>query len=168
MTGSPCSSREPSRPAAWCRTIRPWPSSARDYAAHVAEQSRPFPGVTEFLRDHAEAGWGMAVCTNKPAAAARRLLDDMGLSDLLPAVGGGDSFPVRKPDPAHLLATLRLAGGDPAGSVMVGDHANDVAAAHGAGVKSIFVTWGMARSRWGRGRMRSPATSLHCGWRSRA
>jgi phosphoglycolate phosphatase len=25
---------------------------------------------------------------------------------------------------------------------MVGDHANDVAAARGAGVKSVFVTWG--------------------------
>ncbi|HEX3996556.1 MAG TPA: phosphoglycolate phosphatase [Acetobacteraceae bacterium] len=114
----------------------------RDYAAHVAEASRPFPGVTEFLQEHADAGWRMAVCTNKPEAAARQLLDDMGLARMLPVVGGGDSFPVRKPDPAHLLATLRLAGGDPSASVMVGDHANDVAAAHGAGVKSIFVTWG--------------------------
>jgi phosphoglycolate phosphatase len=61
---------------------------------------------------------------------------------LLSAVGGGDSFPVRKPDPAHLLATLHAAGGDPARAVMVGDHANDVAAARGAGVKSVFVTWG--------------------------
>jgi phosphoglycolate phosphatase len=113
-----------------------------DYAAHVAEESRPFPGVTEFLREQAGAGWRMAVCTNKPEAAARKLLDSMGLSDLLQTVGGGDSFPVRKPDPAHLLATLRLAGGDPSTAVMIGDHANDVAAAHGAGVKAIFVTWG--------------------------
>jgi phosphoglycolate phosphatase len=60
----------------------------------------------------------------------------------LRAIGGGDSFPVRKPDPAHLLATLRAAGGDPAHAVMVGDHANDVLAARGAGVKSVFVTWG--------------------------
>ncbi len=113
-----------------------------DYGAHVAEESRPFPGVTEFLQEYADAGWRMAVCTNKPEAAARKLLDHMGLSQMLQAIGGGDSFPVRKPDPEHLLATLRLAGGDPAASVMVGDHANDVAAAHGAGVKSIFVTWG--------------------------
>jgi len=107
----------------------------RDYGARVAEESRPFPGVAEFLRDHADAGWRMAVCTNKPEAAARKLLDHLGLGHLLQAIGGGDSFPVRKPDPAHLLATLRMAGGDPAASVMVGDHANDVVAAHGAGVE---------------------------------
>jgi phosphoglycolate phosphatase len=115
---------------------------SRDYGAHLADGSRPFPGVPEFLRDVAAAGWKLAICTNKPEAAARTLLQALGLMHLLCAIGGGDSFPVRKPDPAHLLATLRLAGGDPATTVMVGDHANDVAAAHGAGVKAVFVTWG--------------------------
>jgi phosphoglycolate phosphatase len=123
----------------------------RDYAARVAEESRPFPGVIEFLREQADAGWRMAVCTNKPEAAARKLLDNIGLGHLLQAVGGGDTFPVRKPDPAHLLATLRLAGGEPSGAVMVGDHANDVVAAHGAGVKVIFVTWGYGPLAMGQG-----------------
>jgi phosphoglycolate phosphatase len=98
--------------------------------------------VPEFLRHVDEAGWRLAICTNKPEAAARALLESLGLMKFLCAVGGGDSFPVRKPDPAHLLATLREAGGDPAAAIMVGDHANDVAAARGAGVKSVFVTWG--------------------------
>lgn len=123
----------------------------RDYGAHVAEESRVFSGVPAFLQEFADAGWQMAVCTNKPAAAARQLLDDLGLGHLLRTVGGGDSFPVRKPDPAHLLATLRLAGGEPAAAVMVGDHANDVAAAHGAGVKAIFVTWGYGPLAMGQG-----------------
>jgi phosphoglycolate phosphatase len=115
---------------------------SRDYNAHVADASRPYPGVPEFLRDHAAKGWRLAVCTNKPAAAARALLESLGLMQFLCAVGGGDSFPVRKPDPAHLLATLRAAGGEPETAVMAGDHANDVVAARGAGVKSVFVTWG--------------------------
>lgn len=123
----------------------------RDYDAHVAEESRPFAGVTEFLSEFAAAGWRMAVCTNKPEAAARKLLDSVGLGHLVEAVGGGDSFPVRKPDPAHLLATLRMTGGSPAASVMVGDHANDVVAAHGAGVKAIFVTWGYGALAMGEG-----------------
>src|SRR5678816_2803347 len=58
------------------------------------------------------------------------------------AVGGGDSFPVRKPDPAHLLATLEAAGGLPSRAVMAGDHANDVVAARGASLPCIFATWG--------------------------
>jgi phosphoglycolate phosphatase len=114
----------------------------RDYGAHVADASQPFPGVPEFLRQAAAAGWTMAICTNKPESAARALLQTLGMLPLIRAIGGGDSFPVRKPDPRHLLATLHAAGGEPGRAVMVGDHANDVAAAHGAGVKAVFVTWG--------------------------
>jgi phosphoglycolate phosphatase len=115
---------------------------AADYGAHAAVDSLAYPGVPALLRELLAAGWRLAICTNKPEAAAIALLETLGLMPMLCAVGGGDSFPVRKPDPAHLLATLRAAGGDAASSVMVGDHANDVAAARGAGVKSVFVTWG--------------------------
>jgi phosphoglycolate phosphatase len=113
-----------------------------DYGAHAAIASRPYPGVPELLRDLSAAGWRLAICTNKPVAAASALLEALDLMPLLCAIGGGDSFPVRKPDPAHLLATLAAAGGDVASAIMVGDHANDIAAAKGAGVKSVFVTWG--------------------------
>jgi phosphoglycolate phosphatase len=115
---------------------------SEDYGRHAAVESRAYPGVPALMRDLSAGGWRLAICTNKPEAAARALLEALGLMPMLCAVGGGDSFPVRKPDPAHLLATLRAAGGDPARSIMVGDHANDVAAARGAGVRSIFVTWG--------------------------
>jgi phosphoglycolate phosphatase len=115
---------------------------SRDYGLHAAVDSRPYPGVPAWLRHLADSGWRLAVCTNKPEAAAHALLDALALMPFLSAIGGGDSFPVRKPDPAHLLGTLRRAGGDPANAVMAGDHANDIVAAHGAGVKSVFVTWG--------------------------
>jgi phosphoglycolate phosphatase len=115
---------------------------AGDYGAHAAVESRPYPGVPTLLESLTNAGWRLAICTNKPEAAATALLQVLGFMPLLSAIGGGDSFPVRKPDPAHLLATLRAAAGDTARAVMVGDHSNDVAAARGAGVKSVFVTWG--------------------------
>jgi phosphoglycolate phosphatase len=123
----------------------------QDYGARLADASKPFPGVPEFMRAHAEAGWRMAVCTNKTEAAARTLLETLGLMKLVCAIGGGDSFPVRKPDPAHLLSTLLLAGADPASAVMVGDHRNDVVAAHGAGMKVVFVTWGYGPVAMGQG-----------------
>ncbi len=113
-----------------------------DYDQHFADASRLFPGVEATLRDLAAAGWRLAVCTNKPVKAADLLLAALGVEGLFAAVGGGDSFPVRKPDPAHLIATLHAAGGDPAATVMVGDHANDVKAATGAGVPCIFALWG--------------------------
>ena len=113
-----------------------------DYTAHSAEETRLFPGIEAALDTLAHDGWRMAVCTNKPVGPARDLLGALGLLDRFAAIGGGDSFPVRKPDPAHLLATIDQAGGIGAGAVMVGDHRNDVAAARGAGLPCIFVGWG--------------------------
>jgi phosphoglycolate phosphatase len=113
-----------------------------DYEAHIAVASKLYPGVMPTLRALAGDGWRLAVCTNKPEAAARSLLAAVGLAPLFAAVGAGDSFPTRKPDPAHLLATLRAAGGEPAAAVMAGDHRNDVLAASGAGVPCVFASWG--------------------------
>ena len=113
-----------------------------DYGAHAADHSRLFPGVAETLtRAHAD-GWRLAVCTNKPEAPARSLLAALGIGPLFDAIGGGDSYPTRKPDPAHLLATIAASGGEPSACVMVGDHRNDVLAAKGAGLPSIFARWG--------------------------
>jgi phosphoglycolate phosphatase len=113
-----------------------------DYGAHAAVLTRAYPGVAEALRALAETGWRLAVCTNKPEGPARALLAALGLDGLFAAIGGGDSFPVRKPDPRHLLATLTAAGGAPARAVMVGDHRNDVEAAAGLGMPAIFAAWG--------------------------
>ena len=114
----------------------------KDYAAHAAVDSRLFPGVMETLHDLIAEGWRLAVCTNKPEGAARALLHALGLTPMMAAVGGGDSFPTRKPDPAHLLATLAAAGGQADRAIMAGDHANDVVAATGAGLPCIFAAWG--------------------------
>ncbi|MGY4802350.1 HAD-IA family hydrolase [Teichococcus aerofrigidensis] len=113
-----------------------------DYEARASERTRPFPGIPEALERLAAEGWTMAVCTNKPEKAARLLLEALGLTDRFAALGGGDSFPVRKPDPAHVLATLEAAGGRRDRAVMVGDHHNDVASGRGAGLPVLFCAWG--------------------------
>lgn len=113
-----------------------------DYGAHLADATRPYPGAAAALGRLRAQGWRLAVCTNKPEALARGVLAATGLAPLIDAVGGGDSFAVRKPDPEHLRATLARAGGATAGAVMAGDHRNDVAAAHGAGIPAIFAAWG--------------------------
>jgi phosphoglycolate phosphatase len=113
-----------------------------DYTAHAADATALFPGAAEALATLADGGWRLAICTNKPEAAAHALLAALGVDHFFAAIGGGDSFPVRKPDPAHLRATLDRAGSDAAEAVMVGDHHNDVAAAAGAGVSCIFAAWG--------------------------
>ena len=113
-----------------------------DYGVHATDESRLFPGALAVLEAARAEAWRLAICTNKPVAPARLLLETLGVAPFFDAIGGGGSFPTRKPDPAHLLATIDAAGGDPAASVMVGDHHNDVAAATGAGVPVIFARWG--------------------------
>ncbi len=122
-----------------------------DYAAHAADESVLFPGVADALEKAQADGWRLAVCTNKPEAPARSLLEALGVAHLFSAIGGGDSFPSRKPDPAHLLATIAAAGGEPGASVMVGDHRNDVLAAGGAHIPVIFAAWGYGGSDMARG-----------------
>ena len=58
-----------------------------DYTAHAATQTRPFDGVPETMRALAAEGWTLAVCTNKPERPARKLLEALGLLELLAAVG---------------------------------------------------------------------------------
>ncbi len=113
-----------------------------DYTAHSADETRPFPGVVDTLKTFADAGWKLAVCTNKAAKPTHAVLAALGLTPFLSAIGGGDSFPTRKPDPGHVLSTLEMAGGSVHQAVMVGDHRNDVLAATGAHVPCIFAAWG--------------------------
>jgi len=113
-----------------------------DYSANATVLTRPFEGVPEALDALQSAGWRLCICTNKPEEPARILLRDLGLASRFAAIGGGDSFPTRKPDPAHLRATLAAAGGDASRAVMIGDHHNDVAAAAGLGIPCVFVLWG--------------------------
>ena len=118
------------------------PAFLADYGAHAVVGTRPYPGIPDALAALRDGGWTLAVCTNKTETAARTVLEGTGLAQFVTAVGGGDSFAARKPDPAHLRATLALVGGDAGRAVMVGDHHNDVAAADAAGIPCVFAAWG--------------------------
>jgi len=112
------------------------------YEARLTKQTRPYPGAVEALGALRAAGWRLAVCTNKPERATRKVLAALGLDELIEAVAGGDTFPVRKPDPGHVLQLLEAMGVTPARAVMLGDSVNDVAAAHAAGLPAIAVGHG--------------------------
>ncbi|WP_291838734.1 HAD hydrolase-like protein, partial [Brevundimonas sp.] len=53
-----------------------------------------------------------------------------------------DKVSARKPSGAHLIEAVRMAGGDPARAIMVGDAPPDVGAAKNAGLPCIVVTYG--------------------------
>src|SRR5947208_16891206 len=72
------------------------------YAAHLLDATRPYPGVEEALAALAARGVACSVLTNKPEAMSRAILDGLGLAARFVAIVGGDSLPVRTPDPTGL------------------------------------------------------------------
>ena len=112
------------------------------YEGMLAVRTRPYPGVTETLAALRDAGCRLGVVTNKPERASRKLLSALGLAEFFAAIAGGDSYPVRKPDPGHLLNLLGEMQARPADAVMVGDSAHDVAAARGANMPVILMSYG--------------------------
>jgi phosphoglycolate phosphatase len=118
------------------------PPFLADLEANGTVLTRPYPGMEAALDALARSGWQLAVCTNKPLAATRALLAGLSLDARFPIVLGGDSLSVRKPDPAHVRGVLDAAGLTAAQAVMIGDHQNDIRAARGADVRSVFAAWG--------------------------
>ena len=112
------------------------------YVPNCAVLSRPFSGVIETLDTFANSGYRMAVCTNKPQAPSEPILTELGLMQYFEVVVGGDFFPMRKPDPQHLLGALQLMDAPENPAIMVGDSYNDVASARNAGMPVIVVTYG--------------------------
>lgn len=112
------------------------------YAAHIADASRPFPGMIAALDRLAAQGARLAVCTNKTERLARLLLDQLDLTARFTAITGADTYARSKPDPLPLLATIAACGGKSTRAVMVGDSATDVATAKAAFVPCIAVTFG--------------------------
>ena len=119
---------------------------ADEYNGHGAESTKPYPGVPETLAKLREAGFSMAVCTNKPQAATMEILQALDLARYFIAALGGDVLDgIRKPDPKHLLAALDALGVTPAEAVMVGDHLNDLACARAAGSPVVLCSYGYSR-----------------------
>ena len=112
------------------------------YAAHIADRSRPFPGLEAALDELAAGGCRFAVCTNKLEWLSVRLLDALGLSRRFVAICGADTFGLQKPDPELLRRTIARAGGHPGQAVMVGDSISDIALARAAGIPVVAVDFG--------------------------
>jgi len=112
------------------------------YLEAPCTHTTPMPHARDVLERLAGRGVKLGLCTNKPLAHTRIILERLDLAGYFGAVIGGDSLAVRKPDPAPLLATLAPLGADPRASVFVGDSATDRDTARAAGVAAVLVEGG--------------------------
>lgn len=112
------------------------------YGASIDRHTVVYDGVFGALEQLKAAGSALGVCTNKPEGLARDLLECLGLAPYFGALLGADSLPVKKPDPLHLLETIRRLGGAPGRAVLIGDTATDRDTARAAKVPCILVAFG--------------------------
>lgn len=119
------------------------------YREHKLDFTYAYDGVLEALtalhklHEHPNGlARTMAVLTNKPVRPARGICDGLGLADYFVHIYGGDSFPVKKPDPHGLRSLMLETGVHPEETVMVGDSKVDVETARNAGTWSLGCSFG--------------------------
>lgn len=112
------------------------------YGERIAEHTRAFDGIVEVLDALHVHAIPWAVVSNKAEAMVHRLLARMPWAAACACVIGGDTLPVRKPDPAPLLEACRRMRVAAVDCVYVGDDERDTQAALAAGMTSVVALWG--------------------------
>ena len=101
-----------------------------------------YPDVDKGLQQLKAAGFTLALVTNKPIRFVPKILESLGWTPLFDVVLGGDSLPVKKPDPAPLLHVCETLNFQPAQAFMIGDSVNDILAGQNAGIDTLGLSYG--------------------------
>lgn len=101
-----------------------------------------YPNVDSGLRQLKEAGYTLALVTNKPIRFVPKILESFGWTSLFDMVLGGDSLTTKKPDPAPLLHVCDKLGVMQDKAVMIGDSRNDILAGQNAKIDTLGLSYG--------------------------
>ena len=112
-----------------------------DTAVHL---THPYPGTVQALKVLKSAGHRLGICTNKPFKPTIAVLEHLGIDTYFDSVFGGDTLPVRKPDPEPLHATFKALGKGP--KIYVGDSDVDAETADRGQVPFLLFTEGYRKS----------------------
>lgn len=112
------------------------------YDAHLADATRPYPGILELLGDLVERKIKIAVASNKYQRATSAIVEHFfGHLPWTAVVGQREGVPV-KPDPSVVFEILNESPTPKADVLYVGDSGVDMTTAARACVESVGVTWG--------------------------
>ncbi len=115
---------------------------SKHYAVNCCNLTKTYEGVEEALGELSRRGYRHGICTNKPEAMARTVVDTLGLSAHFGAIVGGDTTSRHKPDPLPLIFCMEQMQTEPSQTLMIGDSAADVAVARNAGVPVYVLPYG--------------------------
>jgi phosphoglycolate phosphatase len=108
----------------------------------MRQGTRLLQDVAATLMRLRERGLRLGVCSNKPVAYTRELLEELGVAGCFEAVLGPEDVARPKPAPDMLLACLARLGVPAPLAVYVGDMTVDVTAARAAGLTVWVVPTG--------------------------
>ena len=118
------------------------PAFLEIYQQELARHGEPFEGIEALLEAIENAGSRWGIVTNKPEYLAVQLLPLLDWQRRCAVLVGGDTLPVRKPDPLPLLHAAGQLDLGPDDCVYVGDDERDILAARAARMPSIAALWG--------------------------
>jgi phosphoglycolate phosphatase len=113
-----------------------------DYDEHCLERTRLYDCIPETLGKLRAAGVRLAVNSNKPDAATRRIVEALIAPGTFEAVAGARPGVPLKPDPAAALQISEKLDVSPSRMIYVGDSRVDMLTAAAAGMIAIGVSWG--------------------------
>lgn len=116
------------------------------YHEHIADFSRPYPGMTEFLRKCQDEGVLLAVASNKYQEGATQLVTTLFPSVSFSIILGQREEVAIKPDPQIVYDILADTGISKEETLYIGDSGVDMQTGTNAAVDTCGVTWGF-RSR---------------------
>jgi len=112
------------------------------YAHHLLDNTIAYPGVREALEGLRDQR--LAILTNKPSGFSREIVEGLGLAPYFFEIYGGDSFPLKKPDPTGIQTLMSRVSIPAQKTLMVGDSDTDVLTGRNAGAWTCGVTYGFA------------------------
>ena len=111
------------------------------YAIHNTDNTKPYNGVIELLKELKHLGYKTAVVSNKQDSAVKSLCKKFftGLFDV--EIGEKENI-AKKPDPDEVNEVLKILNIDRTKSIYIGDSEVDIQTAQNSKMKSIIVDWG--------------------------
>jgi phosphoglycolate phosphatase len=115
------------------------------YNEHCIDNTILYSGTGDMLEE-LNKKYIMGVLTNKDRSFSEKILEGLGVLNYFSEIVGGDTLPVKKPDPEgikyfsnkYAIPTERI--------LMVGDHKTDIELSQRAGIISIYCNFGMGQT----------------------
>ncbi len=111
------------------------------YKEHCKDNTAPYPGIMELLKELKRRGYALGVVSNKPDFAVQELIPEY-FPEIFSSVTGERQGVAKKPAPDLIWEAMKKLNASKEESVYIGDSEVDIEAAKNAGLPCISVAWG--------------------------